>query len=166
MVSGDGKVLEFDEQPSGIVALNRANFDYLVSSRREFAEQLIEAKGTISSLRERLIAAETAPAANAVPDMTANYKLLSELLLEKQELLDRFAKTKEDTALLQSEVAESKKIIDSYKADYDSLLGDYDYVEKLHFRTVTSLDIKFRRFSKCNPNFEKSESGQRLQKVA
>ncbi|XP_043474360.1 uncharacterized protein LOC122506312 [Leptopilina heterotoma] len=67
--------------------------------------------------------------------MAAHYKMLSELLQEKQNLAEQLAKCKEEADDSKSEVAKLKKKVDSHAADYYSLLDDYNYMEKLYYRT-------------------------------
>lgn len=134
-ISEGGGQLEFDQQSSDLIAINKANFDYIVNSRQEFFNQLIEANQTINILREKLDATEATPPINGIADMAAHYKMLSELLQEKQNLAEQLAKCKEEADDSKSEVAKLKKKVDSHAADYYSLLDDYNYMEKLYYRT-------------------------------
>ncbi|XP_043469495.1 uncharacterized protein LOC122503121 [Leptopilina heterotoma] len=145
-ISDNGSQLEFDQQLSGFMMLNKVNLEYIVNSRQEFSEQLIEANQTISTLREKLAAAEATPSTSGITNMAAHYKMLSDLVQEKQNLADQLAKHREETAQqlskneeeidhFKSEAAKLKQKADSYEADYYSLLDDYNYTEKLYHRT-------------------------------
>ncbi|XP_043478176.1 uncharacterized protein LOC122508724 [Leptopilina heterotoma] len=148
-VSEDGNQLGFDQQPTGLIALNKDNFDYLVNSRQELSNQLVEANQIIATLREEISAINEKPNNSGVPNMAAHYKLLTDLLLEKQNLAEQLAKHENEAAQHEDEVALHKaeathfkaeaaklqKIVDSYETDYNALLADYNYMEKLQLRT-------------------------------
>ncbi|XP_043466591.1 uncharacterized protein LOC122501310 [Leptopilina heterotoma] len=91
-ISDNGSQLEFDQQLSGFMMLNKVNLKYIVNSRQEFSEQLIEANQTISILRKKLAAAETTPSTSGITDMAVHYKMLSDLVQEKQNLANQLAK--------------------------------------------------------------------------
>lgn len=138
-ISESGMQLEFDQQASSLIAINKNNFEYIVNSRQEFSDQLTEANQMINILREKLAAVEVTPPANNITDMAAHYKMLSDLVQEKQSLAEQLAKYKDEATHFESETAKLKQKVDSYEADYYSLLDDYiDIIFILRYNYIYS----------------------------
>ncbi|XP_051159142.1 uncharacterized protein LOC127286075 [Leptopilina boulardi] len=135
VISNEGKQVEFSNRPSGLIALSKTDFESLVSSRQEFSDQLMEAHKTINDLRDKLSETEATTNTNGVPDVATHYKMLTELLQEKQKLAEQLPRYKEEALHFKSEATKQKKLVDSYEIDYNSLLADYNYLEKLYHRT-------------------------------
>lgn len=122
VVSESSDSLEFNDQAIGLIAISKADFKRLVNSRQQL-------------LREKLNVAETTPTTSKDKDAIANYKILSKLLDEKQNLAEQLASQNEEIENLKLEIAKLKSLVVSYDTDYYNLLADYDYVEELHRRT-------------------------------
>ncbi|XP_043473385.1 uncharacterized protein LOC122505672 [Leptopilina heterotoma] len=116
--------LEFQEVPTGLVALTKFGFDALIAERNTLFSQLTEATKSINELRREVTSAATTPYNAVISDQACQITQLNE---KCNGLSDRLATAEE-------KLKSSQQLCAQHKADVDSYAEDYYYLEGLYKR--------------------------------
>ncbi|XP_051160491.1 uncharacterized protein LOC127281050 [Leptopilina boulardi] len=132
-------------ESSDLVAVNRADFEALLSERSHLMEKLAATRKELSILEEDTRPSAT-PTSRFEADLGDQYKALLDLLKERHDLSAQIAKITEESDDLRANCARMKKDLKSYEEDYHHLSEDYSYQEdysnrlrELFHRTVSEV---------------------------